>query len=222
MDDATLPAERLAAVLRDLAQVNGVTRAAPPTLRWLATATRPGDRFTLLDVGAGHGDMLRRIARWARRTGRHATLAGVDQNPHAAAIARRATDPALGITWHTGEAAAVVAAAPAPPDVIISSLVAHHMADDELVAFLRWMEHTARLGWFVNDLHRHPVAWHGYRLLAAAMRWDPIVRHDGALSVRRAFVRDDWERLLQAAGVPREAVTVRWHLPFRLCVGRRR
>ena len=63
---------------------------------------------------------------------------------------------------------------------------------------------------------------HGYRLLAAGMRWDPIVRHDGALSVRRAFVRDDWERLLQAAGVPREAVTVRWHLPFRLCVGRRR
>ena len=62
----------------------------------------------------------------------------------------------------------------------------------------------------------------GYRLLAAGMRWDPIVRHDGALSVRRAFVRGDWERLLQAAGVPRHAVTVRWHLPFRLCVGRRR
>jgi SAM-dependent methyltransferase len=222
MDDAALPAQRLAAVLRDLAQVNGVTRAAPPTLRWLAQATRRGDRFTLLDVGAGHGDMLRRIARWARRTGRHATLAGVDQNPHAAAIARGATDPALGITWHTGEAAAVVAAAPAPPEFIISSLVAHHMGNDELVAFLRWMEHTARRGWFVNDLHRHPVAWHGYRLLAAAMRWDPIVRHDGALSVRRAFVRGDWDRLLQAAGVPRAAVTVRWHLPFRLCVGRRR
>lgn len=220
MDDAALPAERLAAVLRDLAQVNGVTRAAPPTLRWLATATRPGDRFTLLDVGAGHGDMLRRIARWAHRTGRQAALAGVDQNPHAAAIARHATDPALGITWHTGEAAAVVAEAPGPPDFIISSLVAHHMADGELVAFLRWMEHTARRGWFVNDLHRHPVAWHGYRLLAAAMRWDPIVRHDGALSVRRAFVRADWDRLLAAAAIPRGAATLRWHLPFRLCVGR--
>ena len=217
MDDAALPAERLATVLRDLAQVNVVTRAAPPTVRWLAAATRPGDRFTLLDVGAGHGDMLRRIARWARRTGRHAALVGVDQNPHAAAIARRATDPALGITWHTGEAAAVAAE---PPDFIISSLVAHHMADGELVAFLRWMEHTARRGWFVNDLHRHPAAWHGYRLLAAAMRWDPIVQHDGALSVRRAFVRGDWERLLFVANVPRAAVTVRWHLPFRLCVGR--
>lgn len=220
MDDAALPPERLAAVLRDLAQVNVVTRAAPPTLRWLGAATRPGDRFTLLDVGAGHGDMLRRIARWARRTGRHATLAGVDQNPHAAAIARAATDPALGIAFHTGEAAAVAEAAPARPDFIISSLVAHHMGDGELAAFLRWMEDTAQRGWFVNDLHRHPLAWRGYRLLAAAMRWDPIVRHDGALSVRRAFVRADWERLLAAARVPRAAVSLRWHLPFRLCVGR--
>lgn len=222
MDDAALPVERLAAVLRDLAQVNGLTRAAAPTLAWLAGATRPGDRFSLLDVGCGHGDMLRRIARWARRTGRHATLTGVDQNPNAIPVARAATPAALAVRYHVVDAEPVVDAMPAPPDFLISSLVAHHMTDAALVAFLRWMDATARRGWFVNDLHRHPVACHGFRLLAAAMRWDPIVRHDGALSVRRAFTRADWAGLLHAAGLEAGAASVRWHLPFRLCVGRLR
>ncbi len=222
MDDPALPPGRYAEVLRDLARVNVVTRAAPPTLGWLAAATRGRRTTTVLDVGFGHGDLLRRLAHWARRARRDVRLAGVDLNPHSAPVARADTDPALGITWHTGDAAALVASLPEPPDVVLSSLVTHHMADDELVAFVAWMERTARVGWFVNDLHRHPLAWHGFRVLAAAMRCDPIVRHDGALSVRRAFVRADWERLLPQAGVPAGCATIRWHLPFRLCVGRLR
>jgi hypothetical protein len=93
------------------------------------------------------------------------------------------------------------------------------MRDDELVDFLRWMDHTATRGWFINDLHRHRLAWLGYRALAVLARWHPIVQHDGALSVRRAFTRADWDRLLTAAGLTQPPVSVRWHLPFRWGVG---
>ena len=219
MDADDLPADRYAQVLRDLARVNIVTRAAAPTLRWLDAVTRAGPT-TILDVGFGQGDMLRAIARWARARGRIVTLHGVDINPRSAPIARGCTAPGDAITYHTGDAAAVVAMMPAPPDVIISSLVAHHLTDADLVEFLRWMERTAQRGWFINDLHRHPLAWWGYRVLAAVMRVDPIVRHDGALSVRRAFHRADWGRLLEAAEIPPAAVAVRWSLPFRWAVGR--
>jgi SAM-dependent methyltransferase len=222
MDADDLPAVRYASVLHDLARVNRVTRAAPPTVRWLARATEGLTHYTLLDVGFGHGDMLRRIARWARARGQHPQLIGVDLNPRSAPIAQAATDPSLPIRYYTGDAAALTAADGTAPDFIISSLVAHHMSDPSLVEFLRWMDATARRGWFVNDLHRHPAAWYGYRALAAVMRWDPIVRHDGALSVRRAFVRADWDRLLQAAGVDAAAVRIDWSLPFRWAVGRLR
>jgi hypothetical protein len=80
------------------------------------------------------------------------------------------------------------------------------------------MDAAAQRGWFINDLHRHRLAWLGFRVLAGVLRWHPIVRHDGALSVRRAFVRADWTRLLAAAGV--EGAQVRWHVPFRWGVGR--
>lgn len=215
MDADDLPFERYAAVLNDLAQINAMTRAAAPTLRWLARTTRGMASFTLLDVGFGHGDMLRRIARWSHARGVRATLMGVDLNPRSEVVARAATPASDGITYCTGDAAAL----DVRPDVIVSSLVAHHMTDDELVEFLRWMDRLATRGWFVNDLHRHRIAWLGFRLLAVVMRWHPIVQHDGALSVRRAFTRAEWEQLLARAGMARESVTIRRSFPFRLCVG---
>jgi len=167
--------------------------------------------FRLLDVGFGHGDMLRAVARWLQRRGLQAELTGTDLNPRSAPVAMAATDPALGITFRTGRAEAL----DWKPDLIISSLVAHHMRDDELVAFIKWMDGRARVGWLINDLHRHWLAWAGFRFLALLLRWHPIVAHDGALSVRRAFARADWEALLARAGVRAE---VRWHFPFRWTV----
>ncbi len=211
MDADDLPATVYAEVLADLARVNTITLARPPTLRWLARVTSGVSAFSLIDIGFGHGDMLRAIHRWASRSGKQAELYGYDLNPKSAAVARAAS-AGLPIAFITGNADAA-----ARPDFIVSSLVAHHMSDPELVAFLQWMDRTAERGWLINDLHRHPIAHHGYRLLSALFRFHPIVRHDGALSVRRAFTRVEWLRLLAAAGVEAD---VCWHMPFRHTVSR--
>lgn len=211
MDDAGLDPAIYAEVIADLARVNVVTRAQPPTLAWLERRCRGRDAFRLLDVGFGHGDMLRAIARWAQANHLRAELVGIDLNPRSAPVAAAATDPALGIRYLTGRAESL----DWQPDLIISSLVAHHMGDDELVAFIKWMDARSRVGWLVNDLHRHWAAWIGFRALASVFRWHPIVAHDGAVSVRRAFTRADWVRLLAEARV---AAEVRWHVPFRWTV----
>ena len=211
MDADGLDPATYAAVIADLARVNTVTLARWPTIAWLRRQLPSRVGFTLLDVGFGHGDMLRAIARWLQGRGLHAELAGIDLNPRSGPVAAAATDPSLGITYHSGRAEALGW----QPDFIISSLVAHHMRDDELVAFIQWMERTARVGWLINDLHRHWLAWAGFRTLAFVFRWHPIVAHDGALSVRRAFTRAELEALLAAAGVQAE---LRWHFPFRWTV----
>ncbi|MDE0945278.1 MAG: methyltransferase domain-containing protein [Sphingobium sp.] len=215
MDAADLPEAVYARVLADLDRVNRVTLAARPTLRFLDRAvTGP---FRLLDVGYGDGGMLRRIAAWAKRRDISCTLVGIDLNPRSQAVAQARTDPALAIDYRTGDYAAL---ADEPWDIIISSLVTHHMEDAERLAFLHFMEEQARMGWFVNDLHRHGFAYHGYPLLARLLGVHPIVRADGQLSIARSFVPGEWQAMLAAADIG--DARIERVFPFRLCVARQR
>ncbi|MBB4858497.1 SAM-dependent methyltransferase [Novosphingobium chloroacetimidivorans] len=220
MDGAEVTPEDFAACVKDLAAVNTVTLARGPTLRFVTEAVRQAPRTpTILDVGFGAGDMLRAIAEVLRARGLSARLVGIDLNPRSEPVARSLTPPDASIEWCTGDAYAW--AERERPDLIISSLVTHHMDDAEVVRFCTWMEATAGLGWFVNDLHRHALPWYGFTALAALARWHPFVRHDGPLSIARSFRRDEWHALLRQAGVDR-AASVRWRFPFRYCVERRR
>ena len=214
------PAE-FRACLVDLARVNRLTLAYRPTLAWLrhvAPRRRAGEPLRIVDVGGGYGDMLRRIDRWAARRGIPVELTSIDINPWAREAGEanaRAVDP---IRWVTAN---VFDYRPDEPvDVVLSSLFAHHLTDDEVVAFLRWMEATARLGWFVNDLHRHAVPYHVFRRWSQFARWHRFVQHDGPVSIGRAFVAADWRALIGRAGLDPEAVRITWWMPFRLCVGR--
>ncbi|MGQ0558115.1 MAG: methyltransferase domain-containing protein [Sphingosinicella sp.] len=216
MDDPALAPAVYARVLADLARVNRWTLAARPTLAFLARAARGLPAFRVLDVGFGHGDMLRRIAGWARRRGVTVDLVGVDRNVNSVTAAQAATPAALTIDWRGGDYRAV----PGPFDFVISSLVAHHMSDDELHTFLRFMEQHTTRGWLINDLHRHAFAWLFFPLLARLLGVHRIVREDGRLSIARAFRVPEWHAILNDAGVPLGAARVVRHFPFRLCVHR--
>jgi SAM-dependent methyltransferase len=217
MDAPDLPAETYRQVLADLAKVNRATFSARPTLAFLKRALGDRRRFKLLDVGFGQGDMLRAIARWAEGRGVVADLVGVDLNPNSEIMAREATDRALPIRYLTGD---YHDRAGEGWDFVVSSLVAHHMTPSELDAFLRFMEREAAVGWMVNDLHRHWLAYHGFPWLARLAGWHRIVREDGQLSIARSFRRADWRGLLEKAGVDRSGAKVVGRFPFRLCVER--
>jgi hypothetical protein len=219
MDTEPVGAADFAQCLADLAMVNSVTLARPPTLAFMRRVTHgmtPGARLSVLDVGFGEGDMLRRIHRWGTRRGLRMDLSGVDLNPWSTAAAEAATPPDMGIRYVTSD---LFELPPGETDVVISSLFTHHLTDAQVVEFLAWMEARARRGWFVNDLHRHPIAFHGFRLLSGAAGWHRFVRHDGPISVARSFRRRDWDALLRRAGLAGKAA-VRWRMPFRLCVSR--
>lgn len=216
MDADDLDAAIYAAVVGDLAKVNIVTMAARPTLDFLRRGTAGVTGFRLLDVGFGDGDMLRRIAAWTRRRGIAAELVGVDLNPRSAPAAAAHTPPGLPISYITGD---YVGLAGQGWDFIVSSLVAHHMTRDQLTAFLRFMDGEAARGWLVNDLHRHRFAHRSFPILARLARWHDIVRHDGTLSIARAYRPAEWPPILADAGVTARVYRA---FPFRLCVERLR
>jgi 2-polyprenyl-3-methyl-5-hydroxy-6-metoxy-1,4-benzoquinol methylase len=207
--------------MRSLEQVNRWLLGYRPTLAWLERLSLGlRDPVHIVDVGSGGGDLLRQIAGWARRRGIAVQLTGIDLNPYAARAAAESTPKELGITWVTGDA--LVYRAEKPVDIVVSSLTAHHLEDEEIVALLRWMEATTQLGWFINDLERSNRACRMFGWVAGVAGWHRFVRHDGPVSFRRAFREEDWVRLLMAAELLREAVTVEHWRPGRLCVGRRK
>jgi 2-polyprenyl-3-methyl-5-hydroxy-6-metoxy-1,4-benzoquinol methylase len=218
MDAADLDPAVYAQVLRDLSRVNTWTFTARPVLAFMNSAVGQAKRFRLIDVGFGDGDILRAIARWARRRGIRANLVGVDLNAKSVRAAQRATPAELAIDYRAGDYRDQAG----PFDFVISSQVTHHMTDDQLQAFLRYMEAEARMGWLVCDLHRHRFAHWGFPILARLLRVHRIVREDGQLSIARAFRPAEWEKLLAQAGIPPGAARIVRRFPFRLCVERLR
>lgn len=219
MDAPDVAPETLAARLADLERVNALTLGRRPVLSFVARAAKASSarRLAILDIGSGGGGTLRALAAWGRRAGVSLDLIGLDLSPHAVAAARAATDPADAIAYRAGDALAF--APDAPIDLVVSSLTAHHLADEDVVRLLRRMEAIARLGWCVADLERSRLAYHGFALLARAMRWHPFVRHDGPVSIARGFTRADWHALLARADLAGQARVVR-RLPGRLVVER--
>ena len=205
--------------LRSLEQINRWLLGYRPTLAWLNRLQAGlGDPVHIVDVGCGGGDLLRQISAWARRRGIAVELTGIDLNPHAARAAAESTPKELGIAWVTGDA--LEYRPKKPVDIVVSSLMAHHLEDEGVVALLRWMEATAQAGWFINDLERSEWSCRLFEWVERIAGWHRFVRHDGPVSFRRAFREEDWVRLLTAAEVSQEAVTVEQWRPGRLCVGR--
>lgn len=205
--------------LRDLERVNRTVLSYRPTLGWLRQFAVPRPvPLHIVDVGSGGGDMLRRIEHWARLRRFDVHLTGIDLNPHAARAAREFSLPSSRIQWVTANALAWTPSRPI--DIVLSSLFTHHLADDEIVRFLAWMEESAHLGWFINDLSRGRLSYYGFKLLARLKRWHRFVQHDGPISIQRSFRREDWLRYVAEAGLDLKTVRIQPAFPGRLCVAR--
>jgi len=169
--------------------------------------------FSVLDVGAGSGELLRVIAGFARKTKRRTNLCGVELNS-------RSADAILEESQAFGEISSVQTTALDLPfadksfDYGICSLFTHHFTDENVIKILRELARVSRRKIFVIDLHRHRMAYFFYQLFCAGLRISPLVREDGSLSILRAFVPVELEILAERADL--KNVRVSRCLPFRL------
>jgi SAM-dependent methyltransferase len=104
-------------------------------------------------------------------------------------------------------------------DYCVANLVAHHIPDEGLPRFLSELASKSQRAFLLNDLHRHRVADWSFRGLSRVAFKNEMIRHDGPISVRRAFVRRDFEKAFQEAGLLKEGqLQISWSFPFRWMV----
>ena len=208
MDDLTRPEREFDEAYRELAIINrhlGGIRAIERFLPGNAGAEREPDRakpkeILMLDVAAGGCDVGEALI-----DKRGARVVSLDLCYKGLKFARK--------SWPLVGDAMELPFADNTFDVVMASLFFHHLSESQCVRAFRNMWRVSRGLVLVNDLHRHPVAYVSIRVLTAGFSKSVMVRHDGPVSVLRAFKPRELLQFAKEAGVP---ARVHRSFPFRL------
>jgi SAM-dependent methyltransferase len=215
MDLPGQPKDLLIDDLRNLRMINRYLGNYGNVLRGLARLVNPAElrSFSLLDVGTGSGDIPKAIVDWARRRRIVARISALERDPVSVAQAAGQTEGYREITLLRADGMA-------PPfgtasfDFVLVSQLLHHFSDDGIVASLRTWASLARRGIIISDLVRHPLAYHGIRILTKSFTRNTMTQTDAPRSVQRACTIGEWHALFRRADIGE--VHVEWTIPFRV------
>lgn len=214
LDRNDIPFEDIKTNMRELDMINHRLGGHKITTAGFSKLARryanTNEILEVIEMGCGGGDNLRTIRKWAMENKIEVKLSGIDINYECIAYAQEHPGN-KGIHFiHSDYRDATF---DQKPHIVFSSLFCHHFDDEELVLMLKWMQQNSRLGFFINDLHRHPLAYYSIKLLTSVFSKSYLVKNDAPVSVQRGFKRKDWEALFWTARVEHDSCE--WHWAFR-------
>lgn len=164
----------------------------------------------ICEIGCGGGDNLRAIVAWCKENNIKATFIGIDINADCIGIAKVLSND-LPVEFIHSDYKDVNFQK--KPGIIFSSLFCHHFTNEELVDMLQWMKTNSAAGFFINDLHRHTIAYHSIKWLSRFFSKSYLIKNDAPLSVARGFTKQEWITLLHDANITQ--FTIDWKWAFR-------
>lgn len=214
LDDPAIHPRVAQRSMEDVARSNALFGGAHAVIAELddifhsSLARGPCPPLTLLDVGTGLGDIPARVREHGERRGVTVHTIGLDTS-NVLAIAARAD--ALPVV--RGDALRLPVA-DRSFDIVMCSQVLHHFRGGDGVSLVRELDRVARLRVIVSDIRRTWLAVAGIWLASWPLRFHPVSRHDGVVSVLRGFTRRELAAVVSAAvGVTPH---VRRHRGFRV------
>jgi len=208
LDRDDIPFADIRQNMRELDIINTRLGGHAITINGFRRLLQNRQEITVCEIGCGGGDNLAAIARWCRKRGIAVTLIGIDINTdciHVAQANLASMNAQLIVSDYR-----LVNLGMEKPDIIFSSLFCHHFTEEQLVSMLQWMDTNASTGFFINDLHRHWLAYYSIKWLTALFSKSYLVKNDAPLSVRRGFVKKEWVALLRQAGIDNGCLQWKW------------
>lgn len=213
MDDFSLEGKVFRDTLDKLETINRTLGGNIVTINGLKSLLKnqsKDNEIVIVDLGCGHGDILRDVAKFGRKRGYRFKLIGIDANQDAIDYAEELSQDypelefqALDIFSDEFKKQQY--------DVVLCTLFAHHFKDNELKEMLNGLLSNARLGIVINDLHRHKLAYYLFKLIGLFVS-NRMVREDGLTSILRAFKRQDLENISNEL---KTKFSIKWKWAFR-------
>ena len=214
LDNEDLPFEDIRRNMQELNTINsflGGHKVSISGVKKIMPDAPVEQLISICEIGCGGGDNLRAIEKWCARRSINAKFIGIDIKNECIEFAKQQY-PALNAAWIVSDYR-LVNFGDNKPDIIFSSLFCHHFTNASLVKMLQWMRSNSRMGFFINDVHRHFFAYHSIKMITRIFSRSYLVRNDAPVSVTRGFRKNEWLSIITEAGIPH--CTVRWKWAFR-------
>ena len=212
LDGNNIPFAHIAQNMRELDIINQRLGGHRATLKGVQQLLK-GKRDVLhtpvhiVEIGCGGGDNLSAIQQWAAENNIAVRLTGVDINEECITYAK-SIERNNSIEFVASDYRKLFF--PSKPHLIFSSLFCHHFTNAQLVQQLQWMQQNVLLGFFINDLHRHPLAYYSIKAFTQAFSKSYLVKNDAPLSVLRGFTKKEWQSLLAQAHITPYKCSWQW------------
>lgn len=213
MDDFSMKGELLRDTLDKLGSINKWLGGNRITLNGIAQLLKgqAKDRtYTIVDLGCGHGDILRLVADFGRTTGYKFKLIGIDANQDAIDYAKELSVNYPELSYKNVDIFSE-AFQKIDFDIALTTLFLHHFKDDDIASLLQSLSNKATLGVVVNDLQRSSMAYGLFKLLGVTIS-NQMIKQDGLTSILRSFKREDLERISKQLNFKSQ---IRWKWAFR-------
>ena len=147
MDDFSLEGEMFRDTLNKLERINRTLGGNTVTINGINKLIRQQksaqDPITIIDLGCGHGDILRDVAKFGRRNGLRFQLIGIDANPDAIAYAQELSEAYEELSFKTIDIFSEEFKQ-LEFDIVLCTLFVHHFKNEELEPFLKMLLQKAK------------------------------------------------------------------------------
>lgn len=215
MDDFALEGDALKLALDKIAQINQLLGGNRLTLKGVAKLLKKESNsspITIVDVGCGNGDMLRKLADYGVQNNLNLELIGIDANAFTVNYAVDLSKNYPNIKYRCedifGQSFNELKF-----DIGLCTLTLHHFKNDEIIELLTLFNKNARLGFVVNDLHRNSVAYRLFQGLCFVFRMNEMSRKDGLTSILKGFKKE--ELIDFSENLRFEKYSIQWKWAFR-------
>ncbi|HAY37168.1 MAG: methyltransferase domain-containing protein [Bacteroidetes Order II. Incertae sedis bacterium] len=192
MDDPNCDPELLNNTYRHFHHVNRLLSGAHRVYtQWIRPELLRGSK-SILDIGCGGGDLLLKLSAWAAADGLDVEIVGADPDPNAFEYLSKVAFPET-VSFRQADTTSLIQSGESF-DIVVSNHLLHHLAENEIHAFLEQSQRLAKRLVVHNDIRRDDVAFIGFIPIGLMFRRSFILT-DGLRSIRRSYLPSELSRL---------------------------